>query len=295
TGAVSGLVSATALQPLDLLKTRIQQKGTTKKRVNALSRVHPIFRFITSTVQNIVRKDGFLALWRGTAPTITRNVPGVALYFYALQNIRSAIAIIPPLNERNRPNVSTLPKASHGGNLLAGAMSRTIVGLVLNPITVIKARFESDRYAYRSMMEGFRALRQSPGGLTQGLLASALRDAPYAGLFVMSYEFLKEQNGKSIPMHWVTRKPEYTCHLSGGCAALFATTITHPFDVIKTNMQVNPARFPSLTRSGLSLAKDRGIIGCFDGMLLRVVKKVLSSVIAWTVYESLLLYSSTKM
>lgn len=37
---------------------------------------------------------------------------------------------------------SALSKLSASGNLVAGAVARTSVGFVLNPVTIIKARFE---------------------------------------------------------------------------------------------------------------------------------------------------------
>ena len=37
---------------------------------------------------------------------------------------------------------SVLPKLSSQGNLLAGAVTRVAVGFILNPFSVIKARFE---------------------------------------------------------------------------------------------------------------------------------------------------------
>ena len=37
---------------------------------------------------------------------------------------------------------STLPKLSSQGNLIAGAVTRVSVGLMLNPFSVLKARYE---------------------------------------------------------------------------------------------------------------------------------------------------------
>lgn len=73
------------------------------------------------------------------------NVPGVALYFYILQGMRSSMTTIPFFAARNvngQNQLSVLPKVSSHGNLLAGALARVSVGLVLNPFTLLKARFE---------------------------------------------------------------------------------------------------------------------------------------------------------
>lgn len=83
-----------------------------------------------------------------------RNVPGVAAYFYTLSEIRYALAqlgyfslpipipLVSDPSSSNQSTTSTLPKLSREGNLLAGAIARTGVGFVMNPVTVLKARYE---------------------------------------------------------------------------------------------------------------------------------------------------------
>lgn len=81
----------------------------------------------------------------------TRNVPGVAMYMTTLTHARAALArtslfvAVPApavvVNGNNSSN-SVLPKLSSPGNLLAGAATRVTIGFVLNPFSVLKARFE---------------------------------------------------------------------------------------------------------------------------------------------------------
>lgn len=114
-GGASGLASSVALQPLDLLKTRIQQEGGTSK--SAAPFASPIATFPSSpgltnfelpspppsfprpcpstcasrfasctgsharrkvwdVTRGVVADNGVLGLWRGTAPTILRCVVG---------------------------------------------------------------------------------------------------------------------------------------------------------------------------------------------------------------------------
>jgi len=278
-GAASGLISAVSLQPLDLLKTRVQQGGTTG------------FSGILFTVRHIVATDGALGLWRGTMPTLLRNVPGVALYLYTLQTVRGTMATIPHFAAAppSASSGSTLPRLSNPANLAAGSISRVAVGFALNPITVVKARYESNVYAYKSMVEAVRSIirNSGPSGLMQGFSASALRDAPYAGLFVMSYEFTKD-TASALFKPQSTSAQSTMLSFSGACAATIATILTHPFDVLKTNMQIHPTRYPTLVRAAIVLGRERSLRGYFNGMALRLGKKVLSSAISWTLYENIL-------
>ena len=117
---------------------------------------------------SIVRTNGPLGLWRGTTATILRsvssflderrtasltrfsfsNVPGVAAYFTGLNYIRTVMATSPYFastwshDQNVSKRSSTLPKLSSQGNLLAGATARVTVGIMLNPFTILKARYE---------------------------------------------------------------------------------------------------------------------------------------------------------
>jgi solute carrier family 25 protein 38 len=76
-----------------------------------------------------------------------RNVPGVAIYMTCLTQLRSWMATSPYFTSYRRPfpdnpNASVLPKLTNTGNLLAGATTRVAVGLLLNPFSVLKARYE---------------------------------------------------------------------------------------------------------------------------------------------------------
>jgi solute carrier family 25 protein 38 len=77
----------------------------------------------------------------------------------------------------------------------------------MNPITVLKARYESSAYAeyrHRSMISALRNIVRQHGvkGLFQGFTATAARDAPYAGLYLVFYEKGKEVAGEWKSYCW---------------------------------------------------------------------------------------------
>ncbi|KAG8707759.1 hypothetical protein FRC09_001631 [Ceratobasidium sp. 395] len=295
-GALSGLCSSLALQPLDLLKTRLQRGGAGKGASG-----------IVAIARNVVAQNGVLGLWRGTSPTVARSVPGVAIYFYALQSVRGRLAQIPSLAA---PTVgdkgTTLPKLSTQANLVSGAGTRVAVGFLLSPLAVLKARFEasnhlrfSGAFAYTSIPHGLASLVQSHGvrGLWQGFLPSVFRDAPYAGLFVASYEAAKTYGGTAFPQTiaklFDTSAPATAAVVHSGAgmfAGAFATFMTHPFDMVKTSMQVrSEPEFNNFRSTVAAVWREAGILGFFSGMSLRMTRKVCSSAIGWTVYEAMLL------
>lgn len=52
-------------------------------------------------------------------------------------------------------------------------------------------------YAYQSLSGAFASIaRQGPPELFRGFMATSLRDAPYAGIFVLFYEGVKRETCK---------------------------------------------------------------------------------------------------
>lgn len=163
------------------------------------------------------------------------------------------------------------------------------------PVTVLKVRYESDYYAYRSLWSAGRDIFRTEGvrGLFSGFGATAVRDAPYAGLYVVLYEQAK----KNISAAMGNRDPTSTTatssasinFASGALAAGMATAITNPFDAVKTRVQLMPKKYGNMFRAvGLMIAED-GFRSLFGGLALRMGRKAVSSALAWTVYEELIL------
>lgn len=285
-GALSGFATTISLQPFDLLKTRMQQGDGTIRTRNTV-----IFR----TTRDVITTNGWTGLWRGTTASLVRNVPGVALYLTSLTQLRTLMATSPyfaPVTQQSNRglNSSVLPKLTSGGNLLAGASARVAVGFLLNPFTLLKARFESNIYAYQSLTGALVSItRQGPSELFRGFVASSLRDAPYAGLFILFYEGIKRESSSVFPSTSQTHAAALHS-ISAASAGAIATMMTHPFDVIKTKVQVRSEdRYHGFIRTISTIWTQRGVSGFFDGASLRMSRKILSSAIGWAVYEGLLM------
>jgi solute carrier family 25, member 38 len=232
--------------------------------------------------------SGLLGLWKGTFPTVLRNVPGSSLYFVVLNSIRNAFHRLSPPQEHTRndgvKSSSELIKLSHNFNLLAGASARVVAGLIVMPLTVVKSQYESTLYNYKSVPDAFKSIYKRNGikGLFSGFGTTTLRDVPYAGLYVVFYEQGKEsfrpvfENAVAVNL------------ASSSSAGLLASVVTQPFDVIRTRVQV----MPELNKNGLVSAKriwqESGFKGFFAGLTARIVRKTFSVAITWTLYEELL-------
>ena len=130
-GSLSGTCSTLLFQPLDLVKTRVQQQaggagGESMVRV----------------VRGVVNQDNVRGLWRGVMPSMVRTggwnmflifnspfpliiVPGVGLYFSSMHYMKTTLC-------QGRP--------SHVESILIGCSARTFAGSIMIPFTVIKIR-----------------------------------------------------------------------------------------------------------------------------------------------------------
>lgn len=295
-GLSTGIVSASLLQPADLLKTRVQQSGSAS--------LYPIFQEIRKG-PNTLRQ-----LWRGTLPSVIRTGLGSALYFSTLNALRQHVAssnilastgFVANSHSGSRNSSSTLPQLSNLANLSTGAVARASAGLVMMPVTIIKIRFESSLYSYKSLLGAAGAILKSEGikGFFTGFGATAIRDAPYAGLYVLFYEQSKRRLSQiqsaaptietlGFQNSMTTTKSVPINFLSGVVAAGLATTLTNPFDAVKTRLQLMPGKYGNMLTAARTMIKEDGFKSFFDGLGLRVGRKAISSALAWTLYEELI-------
>ncbi|EEP80973.1 conserved hypothetical protein [Uncinocarpus reesii 1704] len=303
-GLFSGLTSSILLQPADLLKTRVQQSRQTAALL-------PTIRTILASPHPI------RGLWRGTLPSALRTGFGSALYFTSLNTLRTAVAASGPgyllqgdngdsqkPTNTNARTSSALPKLSHTANLITGAVARVSAGFVMMPVTVLKVRYESDYYAYRSLWSAATDIVRHEGfrGLFSGFGATAIRDAPYAGLYVVFYEQSKRNLATLLappasPSADAPRAPTSTAtinFISGALAAGLATTLTNPFDVVKTRVQLMPHKYRNMMRATRLMLREDGVRSLFGGLGLRMGRKALSSALAWTVYEELIMWADKR-
>ncbi|KAG8626119.1 hypothetical protein KVT40_006520 [Elsinoe batatas] len=289
-GLSSGVTSAFLLQPADLLKTRVQQSQASSLTIalrEILNGPHPV-----------------KSLWRGTTPSVIRTGAGSALYFGMLNQMRTYAALTSAA-QKGGSSTSALPKLSNTANLISGALARASAGFILSPVTVLKVRYESSFYQYTSLLGAAKDTLAKDGlkGFFAGFGATAVRDAPYAGLYVLFYEQSKARLSALTVRQNLTVSEAATIResgprpsvaapginfASGVVAAVGATAITNPFDAIKTRLQLMPSRYGNMVQAAKLMLSEEGMASMFDGLALRMVRKGVSSALAWTVYEELI-------
>ncbi|KAG7302489.1 hypothetical protein JYU34_012399 [Plutella xylostella] len=269
-GSFSGTFSTILFQPLDLVKTRLQNPG-----LNVAAAVNRIQPGMITIFANIVRQEHIIGLWRGMVPSVARCVPGVGLYFSSLHWLKGQLG-----KGRNEPLGAVEA-------VMLGVVARTMSGVALIPMTVIKTRFESGVYKYPSLTGALTAIYKAEGfrGLSCGLGPTLARDAPFSGLYLMFYTQAKQV----APKEWLQSPStaSFVHFTSGLLAGVAASLATHPADVLKTHMQLYPDKFPNAFSAAVYVHQTYGVRGYFKGAVPRMLRRTLMAAMAWTVFEEI--------
>ncbi|CAF1466018.1 unnamed protein product [Adineta ricciae] len=261
-GGASAFITTALYQPLDFLKTQIQEPKDEISKRSTLS-----------ITKYTIREYSILRLWRGLTPSLFRAVPGGALYFHSLNLLKENIP-------KSQQTVLV--------NGICGALARCAADLIVFPFTLIKARLESSRYTTMNMLTVSQYVYSTYGlkGFYTGFLPTLARDLPFSGIYYMSYRKLKDtvrDEVKSSNQYWLTSQASISV-----AAGLIASFITQPADVIKTYRQVAPADYQNVHITIKSILKTHGLNGFARGFFLRAFRRTLVAATAWTLYEYLL-------
>ncbi|KAK9417167.1 hypothetical protein SUNI508_08971 [Seiridium unicorne] len=300
-GLCSGTSGAILLQPIDLLKTRVQQSGS---------------QSIRATIREIAKSpNAVAAFWRGTVPSTLRTGFGSAVYFTTLSTIRQratplAVAASSASSSSSSggrySSSSSLPKLSNTANLLSGAVARAFAGFLLMPLTILKVRYESNLYSYQSMASAARDIYKTERvrGFFAGYGATAARDAPYAGLYVLFYEQFKKRlsraygktkEGAADPHQMGSSLAASINFSSGALASAACSFITNPFDAVKTRIQLQPREYTNMFQAARRIVTEEGVQSLYHGLALRLTRKAISSALAWMLYEELIRRAETTL
>jgi len=257
-GSFSGTCSTILFQPLDLVKTRLQNTAT------------PLRQGMVGVVGEVLARERLRGLWRGLVPSVTRTVPGVGIYFSSMHWLKTHLV-------EGKPG----PVQS----VAVGAVARCIAGVAMIPVTVVKTRFESGVFKYDGVIDAIVKIYKTEGvkGLSAGLIPTLVRDAPFSGVYLMFYEQFKSHTPEAL----LANSPNSAHFLCGVGAGVAASALTHPADVVKTKMQVCAGK-SSVTETALMVYSTSGAMGFWRGIAPRLLRRTMMAALAWTVYENVM-------
>uniref|UniRef100_A0A8D3C7X1 Mitochondrial glutathione transporter SLC25A40 n=1 Tax=Scophthalmus maximus TaxID=52904 RepID=A0A8D3C7X1_SCOMX len=178
-GSLARVGSATVISPLELMRTKLQSQKQS-------------YRELTHCIRSAVETEGWLSLWRGLGPTLLRDVPFSAMYWYNYEKSKSWLC--ERYNSRE-PSFSII--------FLSGAASGSIASVVTLPFDVVKTRRQvevgelqaknlTSKISPSTFSVMSRIVAQDGfGGLFAGFLPRVIKVAPACAIMISSYEFGK--------------------------------------------------------------------------------------------------------
>jgi solute carrier family 25 protein 38 len=278
-GIISGSLTAVIFQPLEFIKTKQQQPSEFDQIENFKYQNRTIREIIHRTLRdaqtNELRFSNLTKFWTGLTPSLYRSIPVSAIYFSCIESFRNSHLV---------NNLNFFREHKFIKSFVIASLAKGIADITVFPLNIIKTRYESDFYNYKNLSSAFTSILRKEGvrGLYKGLSPTLVRDIGYSGMYYCIYTeiksiFLTESN---------VNNALYIAYCSL-LSAVLACGFTQPPDVIRSYMQLNNKQSLNFISTSKHIYKKHGLQGFFLGFVPRSTRRILISVLGWTLYEKL--------
>ncbi|XP_076869039.1 mitochondrial glutathione transporter SLC25A40 [Brachyhypopomus gauderio] len=178
-GSLARMGSATLISPLELIRTKLQSERQSYRELSAI-------------IRSSVHADGWLTLWRGLGPTLLRDVPFSALYWFNYEKAKAWLC-----------QSSGSREATFSITFIAGALSGSIAAVVTLPFDVVKTRrqvelgeLQAQNLTAQASSSTYTVMRRivtenGAKGLFAGFMPRLIKVAPACAIMISTYEFGK--------------------------------------------------------------------------------------------------------
>jgi len=269
-GAVAGACGATAVYPIDLVKTRMQNQRTSSN-IGEL-----MYRSNTDCFKKVLRHEGFSGLYRGLVPQLLGVAPEKAIKL--------------TMNDLARDRLKEL----NGGHLpywaemLAGGFGGASQVMFTNPLEIVKIRLQvAGEIADGAKVSALGVVKElGIFGLYKGSRACFLRDVPFSAIYFPAYAHLKaefaDENGYNSPLTLLT---------AAAIAGMPAASLVTPADVIKTRLQVvtraGQTQYNGVIDAAKKIYVEEGFAAFWKGAVARMCRSSPQFGVTLVMYEML--------
>ncbi|XP_026404114.1 mitochondrial carrier protein MTM1-like isoform X1 [Papaver somniferum] len=300
--AGAAVISAILVNPLDVVKTRLQAQAAgvpySHQHYHIHSRTRSIgpYKGTLDVFSKIVRQEGFIRLWRGTNAALALAIPTVGIYLPCYDIFRNRIQAL---------TADHAPHLTPYAPLVAGAVARSLACISCYPIELARTRMQASKELKNGVkppgvwktllgvlnpvsrtyslhnLQGYRLLWTGVG-------AQVARDVPFSAICWSTLEPMRrrilglvgEENGTIV----------LGANFSAGfIAGSLAAAATCPLDVAKTRRQIEKDLVRQLNmttrQTVMEVWRDGGVKGLFMGVGPRVARAGPSVGIVVSFYE----------
>lgn len=268
-GSVAGAVGASAVYPIDLVKTRMQNQRTG----SFIGEV--AYRNSWDCFKKVIRHEGVFGLYRGLVPQLIGVAPEKAIKLTVNDLVRDKFM-------DKKGNISLYAE------IIAGACAGGSQVVFTNPLEIVKIRLQvAGEIAGGTKVKAWSVVKDlGLFGLYKGAKACLLRDVPFSAIYFPAYAHVKakfaDENGYNHPL---------TLLAAGAIAGIPAASLVTPADVIKTRLQV-VARSGQTTYNGVidatrKIYAEEGARAFWKGAIARVFRSSPQFGVTLVTYEIL--------
>mmetsp|Transcript_14899 Transcript_14899/g.24643 ORF Transcript_14899/g.24643 Transcript_14899/m.24643 type:complete len:389 (+) Transcript_14899:98-1264(+) len=244
------------------------------------------------TAKRIIKREGFLALYKGLGAVYTGIVPKMAIRFLSFEQYKEGIW----------KYVGSSPTASSTIFFAGLASGLTEAILVVTPAEVCKIRMQGQ---YNSMMDPAQLAHrkytnvlqtastivreEGMGALYKGLVPTMLRQGCNQAVNFTAYQNIKRKvldyQGGSELQHWQSL-------VIGGLSGGMGPLVNNPLDVVKTRLQKQVViagktpKYSGLVQSCGLIAKEEGVLALWKGITPRLLRIMPGQAITFMTYEA---------
>ncbi|XP_028366168.1 calcium-binding mitochondrial carrier protein Aralar1 isoform X2 [Phyllostomus discolor] len=269
-GSVAGAVGATAVYPIDLVKTRMQNQRGTGSVVGEL-----MYKNSFDCFKKVLRYEGFFGLYRGLIPQLIGVAPEKAIKLTVNDFVR----------DKFTRRDGSIPLFAE---ILAGGCAGGSQVIFTNPLEIVKIRLQvAGEITTGPRVSALSVLRDlGIFGLYKGAKACFLRDIPFSAIYFPVYAHCKlllaDEDGHVGGFNLLA---------AGAMAGVPAASLVTPADVIKTRLQV-AARAGQTTYSGVidcfrKILREEGPSAFWKGTAARVFRSSPQFGVTLVTYELL--------
>uniref|UniRef100_A0A0D6R083 Mitochondrial succinate-fumarate transporter 1-like n=1 Tax=Araucaria cunninghamii TaxID=56994 RepID=A0A0D6R083_ARACU len=278
-GSLGGMMEACCLQPIDVIKTRLQ-----------LDRVGQ-YRGILHCGTTIAKKEGVRALWKGLTPFATH----LTLKYTLRMGSNAVLQVALKDSQTGKLSTSSRMMAGFGAGVLEALV-------IVTPFEVVKIRLQQQRglarevLKYKGPIHCATSIVREEGlfGLWAGAAPTVMRNGiNQAAMFTAKNAFdvvlwKKHEGDGRVLQPWQSM-------ISGFLAGTAGPICTGPFDVVKTRLmaqirsvETGEVKYKGMFHALRTIFAEEGLLALWKGLLPRLMRIPPGQAIMWAVADQVI-------